>query len=114
MPGSEHAHRYFDWEWRDGEFHYFEHAVNFAREKVLEGKYVMQTEESDLGGGRTAGGGSDAVGTQSSDPARGPGNPHVATKQKPAPVFSMTSQPKTQIWASIVQVWFVFFSTERG
>ena len=48
MPGSEHAHRYFDWEWRDGEFHYFEHAVNFAREKVSEGKYVMQTEESDL------------------------------------------------------------------
>ena len=42
------GHRYFDWEWRDGEFHYFEHAVNFAREKVLEGKYVMQTEESDL------------------------------------------------------------------
>ena len=42
------GHRYFDWEWRDGEFHYFEHAVNFAREKVLEGKYVVQTEESDL------------------------------------------------------------------
>ena len=80
MPGSKHAHRYFDWEWRDGEFHYFEHAVNFAREKVSEGKYVMQTEESDLGGGSAAGGGSYAVGTQPSEPACGPGNPPIVTK----------------------------------
>ena len=31
-----------------GNSHYFEHPVNFAREKACEGKYVIQTEEPDL------------------------------------------------------------------
>jgi len=40
-----HGHRYFNWELRAGQFHYFEHAVNFPRETACEGKYVIQTEE---------------------------------------------------------------------
>jgi len=43
-----HGHRYFSWELRKGQFHYFEHPVNFARERACEGKYVIQTEEPDL------------------------------------------------------------------
>jgi len=43
-----HGHRYFGWELRQGQFHYFEHPVNFARERACEGKYVIQTEEPDL------------------------------------------------------------------
>jgi transposase len=43
-----HGHRYFGWELRQGQFHYFEHPVNFARETACEGKYVIQTEEPDL------------------------------------------------------------------
>jgi transposase len=43
-----HGHRYFAWELRRGQFHYFEHPVNFPREMSCEGKYVIQTEEPDL------------------------------------------------------------------
>jgi transposase len=43
-----HGYRYFAWELRQGEFHYFPHPVNFAREQACEGKYVIQTEEPDL------------------------------------------------------------------
>jgi transposase len=43
-----HGHRYFDWELRKGKFHFFEHPVNLMREKALEGKYVIQTEERNL------------------------------------------------------------------
>jgi transposase len=43
-----HGHRYFDWELRQGKFHFFEHPINLAREKALEGKYVIQTEERNL------------------------------------------------------------------
>jgi hypothetical protein len=43
-----HGHRYFDWKWEAGEFHYFEHPVNWPREQAVEGKYVIQTEEQDL------------------------------------------------------------------
>jgi transposase len=43
-----HGHRYFDWELREGKFRFFEHPLNLAREKALEGKYVMQTEEGNL------------------------------------------------------------------
>jgi transposase len=46
--GRHHGHRYFAWELRQKQFHYFEHPVNFAREKACEGKYVIQTEEPDL------------------------------------------------------------------
>ena len=40
-----HGHRYFNWELGAGQFHYFEHPVNFPRETACEGKYVIQTEE---------------------------------------------------------------------
>jgi transposase len=43
-----HGHRYFAWELRQGKFRFFEHPVNLAREKALEGKYVIQTEERHL------------------------------------------------------------------
>lgn len=43
-----HGHRYFAWELRQGQFHYFEHPLNFARERACEGKYVIQTEESEM------------------------------------------------------------------
>lgn len=40
-----HGQRYFDWELRDGAFHFFDHPVNLEREKRLEGKYVVMTSE---------------------------------------------------------------------
>jgi transposase len=43
-----HGHRYFGWELRRNQFHYFEHPVNFPREQACEGKYVIQTEEPNL------------------------------------------------------------------
>lgn len=43
-----HGHRYFDGELCKGEFRFFEHPLNLAREKALEGKYVIQTEEPKL------------------------------------------------------------------
>jgi transposase len=43
-----HGHRYFAWELRKEQFHYFEHPVNFPREQACEGKYVIQTEEAGL------------------------------------------------------------------
>jgi len=43
-----HGHRYFAWELRSGQLHYFEHPVNLNREQALEGKYVIQTEEPHL------------------------------------------------------------------
>ena len=36
-----HGHRYFGWELRHNRFHYFEHPVNFPRERACEGKYVI-------------------------------------------------------------------------
>jgi transposase len=44
----QHGHRYFDWELRQGKFHFFQHPLNLVREKALEGKYVLQTEEQGL------------------------------------------------------------------
>ena len=41
-----HGGRYFAWELRQGKFHYFPHPTHFPREQALEGKYVIQTEES--------------------------------------------------------------------
>ena len=46
--GRHHGHRYFGWELRRKQFHYFEHPVNFPREQACEGKYVIQTEEPNL------------------------------------------------------------------
>ena len=43
-----HGHRYFDWDLRQGQFRFFDHPLNLAREKGLEGKYVIQTEEQNL------------------------------------------------------------------
>ena len=40
-----HGTRYYDWRLQDGKFEYFEHPVNLAQEKEIEGKYLIQTEE---------------------------------------------------------------------
>jgi len=45
---AHHGNRYFAWELRDGQLHYFDHPVNLKREQALEGKYVIQTEEAHL------------------------------------------------------------------
>ncbi len=44
-----HGHRYFDWRIsKQGGFEYFEHPVRLEREKKIEGKYLIQTEEKEL------------------------------------------------------------------
>lgn len=43
-----HGYRYYDWELKDGQFHYFEHPISLKREQALEGKYLIATEESHL------------------------------------------------------------------
>lgn len=46
--GRHHGFRYYDWELKDGQFHYFEHPVNFKQEQAIEGKYLIQTEEVNI------------------------------------------------------------------
>ena len=43
-----HGNRYYDWKLENGRFIYFEHPINLQREKFLEGKYLIQTEEQNL------------------------------------------------------------------
>jgi transposase len=43
-----HGTRYYDGELRQGQFHYFEHPQNLPQEKLLEGKYILQSEEQSL------------------------------------------------------------------
>jgi transposase len=43
-----HGHRYYGWSYEDGAFRFFEHPVHFAREQAYEGKYIIQTEETNL------------------------------------------------------------------
>lgn len=39
-----HGRRYYDWDYEDGIFRFFEHPLNFERERAGEGKYVIQSE----------------------------------------------------------------------
>jgi transposase len=43
-----HGHRYFGWSYEDETFRFFEHPLHFPREQAYEGKYVIQTEETNL------------------------------------------------------------------
>ncbi len=43
-----HGFRYYAWELKDGQFHYFEHPQNLQQEEALEGKYLIQSEEQNL------------------------------------------------------------------
>jgi transposase len=43
-----HGHRYFGWDYENATFRFFEHPVHFKREQAYEGKYVIQTEETNL------------------------------------------------------------------
>ena len=44
-----HGWRYFGWEYKAAQFRYYEHPLHCEREKALEGKYLIQTEEPQLG-----------------------------------------------------------------
>jgi transposase len=46
--GRNHGYRYYDWEYKDGRFRYFEHPTSFKSELAIEGKYLVQTEETNL------------------------------------------------------------------
>jgi transposase len=43
-----HGHRYYDWTLEDGQLRYFEHPVNLPREKKYEGKYLIQTDQTEI------------------------------------------------------------------
>ncbi|MEW6368634.1 MAG: IS1634 family transposase [Acidobacteriota bacterium] len=43
-----HGHRYFTWRLKDRAFSYAEHPISLAREKALEGKCLIQTEEQGI------------------------------------------------------------------
>jgi transposase len=43
-----HGHRYYAWDLHQGTFRYFENTAGLAREKQIEGKYVITTCERDL------------------------------------------------------------------
>lgn len=46
--GRHHGDRYYRWQVHNGAFTFQEHPVRLAREKQLEGKYVLMTSEKDL------------------------------------------------------------------
>jgi transposase len=43
-----HGHRYYDWKLTAGQFRFEEHPVNLPREKKYEGKYLIQTDQTDM------------------------------------------------------------------
>jgi transposase len=43
-----HGYRYYAWELRDGQLHFFEHPTNLPREKKYEGKYLIQTDQTEM------------------------------------------------------------------
>jgi transposase len=43
-----HGSRYYDWKLQGGKFQYFEHPTHLPRERALEGKYLIQTEEQNF------------------------------------------------------------------
>ena len=42
------GYRYYAWKLQDGKLEIFEHPVNLPREKKYEGKYLIQTDQSDM------------------------------------------------------------------
>jgi transposase len=43
-----HGYRYYQWELKDGRLEISEHPVNLAREKKYEGKYLIQTDQTEM------------------------------------------------------------------
>jgi len=43
-----HGYRYYDWALKDGELQIVEHPVNLRREKKFEGKYLIQTDQTNF------------------------------------------------------------------
>jgi transposase len=46
-----HGHRYYAWQLLAGQFQFEEHPVNLPREQKYEGKYLIQTDQTDLTAG---------------------------------------------------------------
>jgi len=44
----DHGYRYYAWEVKDGQLHVFEHPTNLPREKKYEGKYLIQTDQTNF------------------------------------------------------------------
>jgi hypothetical protein len=44
-----HGFRYYAWELKQGQFHYFEHPQNLKQKKALEGKYLTQARKYSAG-----------------------------------------------------------------
>ena len=42
------GYRYYDWKLTDGQLEVFEHPVNLPRERKYEGKYLIQTDQTDM------------------------------------------------------------------
>jgi transposase len=45
---ANHGYRYYAWQLNGGRLEIFEHAVNLAREKKYEGKYLIQTDQANI------------------------------------------------------------------
>ena len=43
-----HGHRYYAWQLTAGQLLFEEHPVNLPREKKYEGKYLIQTDQTDM------------------------------------------------------------------
>jgi transposase len=43
-----HGYRYYAWELEEGKLNIFEHPVNLPREKKYEGKYLIQTDQTEM------------------------------------------------------------------
>jgi hypothetical protein len=43
-----HGYRYYDWKLADGQLQVFEHPVNLPREQKYEGKYLIQTDQTEM------------------------------------------------------------------
>jgi transposase len=43
-----HGYRYYTWELKEGQLQFHEHPVNLPREKKYEGKYLIQTDQTDI------------------------------------------------------------------
>jgi transposase len=43
-----HGHRYYTWHLAEGRFEFVEHPVNLPREKKYEGRYLIQTDQTEL------------------------------------------------------------------
>jgi len=48
VASGHHGHRYYGWKLSEGRLEIFEHPVHLRREKLYEGKYLIQTDQPEL------------------------------------------------------------------